>query len=145
MLSTNTWIGRLVADPELRFTPNGKAVATFRFAENDSRRNEQGQWEDGDSTFLTGTVWGQAAENLVESVEKGDMLLIVGRLAQRSYETEQGEKRTVYEVKVIDVGPSTKFATAKVTRIRREQRAEPRAEAPAGGPREAAADEPPPF
>jgi single-strand DNA-binding protein len=103
-------VGTLVADPELRFTPNGVAVANFRIACNERRKNEQtGQWEDGDATFLTCNAWRDMAENITENLTKGMRVLVSGRLKQRSYETKEGEKRTVYEVEVEDVGASLKW------------------------------------
>ena len=116
-----TVIGNIVADPELRFTPSGAAVANFRIASTPRRFNSQtNQWEDGDGLFLTCNVWRQAAENVAESLQKGMRVIVNGRLRQRSYETREGEKRTVYEVEVDEVGPSLKYATAKVTRTNRE-------------------------
>ena len=115
-----TVIGNIVADPELRFTPSGAAVANFRIASTPRRFNSQtNQWEDGEGLFLTCNVWRQAAENVAESLQKGMRVIVNGRLRQRSYETREGEKRTVYEVEVDEVGPSLKYATAKVTRTSR--------------------------
>lgn len=96
-------VGNLVADPELRFTPAGIPVAKFRIACNDRRKNEAGQWEDGDSTFIDCTAWRQMAENAAERLSKGSKVMLQGRLAQRSYETAAGEKRTVYEITVSDL------------------------------------------
>ncbi|GAA1746366.1 MULTISPECIES: single-stranded DNA-binding protein [Dietzia] len=116
-----TVVGNIVADPELRFTPSGAAVANFRIASTPRRFNSQtNQWEDGEGLFLTCNVWRQAAENVAESLQKGMRVIVNGRLRQRSYETREGEKRTVYEVEVDEVGPSLKYATAKVTRTNRE-------------------------
>lgn len=116
-----TIVGNIVADPELRFTPSGAAVANFRIASTPRRFNSQtNQWEDGDGLFLTCNVWRQAAENVAESLQKGMRVIVNGRLRQRSYETREGEKRTVYEVEVEEVGPSLKYATAKVTRTSRD-------------------------
>ena len=116
-----TIVGNIVADPELRFTPSGAAVANFRIASTPRRFNSQtNQWEDGEGLFLTCNVWRQAAENVAESLQKGMRVIVNGRLRQRSYETREGEKRTVYEVEVDEVGPSLKYATAKVTRTNRE-------------------------
>ena len=116
-----TVVGNIVADPELRFTPSGAAVANFRIASTPRRFNSQtNQWEDGEGLFLTCNVWRQAAENVAESLSKGMRVIVNGRLRQRSYETREGEKRTVYEVEVDEVGPSLKYATAKVTRTNRE-------------------------
>jgi len=115
-----TIIGNLVNDPELRFTPSGAAVAKFTVASTprylDKATNE---WKDGDSIFLQCQIWRQAAENVAESLTRGMRVLVSGRLKQRSYETKEGEKRTVFEVEVDEVGPSLRNATAKVTRTQR--------------------------
>ncbi|MCX6444176.1 MAG: single-stranded DNA-binding protein [Actinobacteria bacterium] len=118
--TTITMIGNLVDDPELRFTPSGAAVAKFRVASTprylDKTTNE---WKDGESLFLQCQIWRQAAENVAESLTKGMRVILSGRLKQRSYETKEGEKRTVFEVEVDEVGPSLRNATAKVTRTQR--------------------------
>ncbi len=115
-----TIAGNLVDDPELRFTPAGQPVARFRIASTPRfRDNNSGEWKDGDSLFLTCNVWRQAAENVAESLTRGMRVIVSGRLRQRSYETKEGEKRTVYEVEVDDVGPSLRNASAKVNRIAR--------------------------
>ena len=118
--TTITMIGNLVDDPELRFTPSGAAVAKFRVASTprylDKATNE---WKDGESLFLQCNIWRQAAENVAESLTKGMRVILSGRLKQRSYETKEGEKRTVFEVEVDEVGPSLRNATAKVTRTQR--------------------------
>ena len=115
-----TIAGNLVDDPELRFTPAGQPVARFRVASTPRfRDNSTGEWKDGDSLFLTCNVWRQAAENVAESLQRGMRVLVSGRLRQRSYETKEGEKRTVYEVEVDDVGPSLRNASAKVNRAAR--------------------------
>jgi single-strand DNA-binding protein len=115
-----TIAGNLVDDPELRFTPSGQPVAKFRVASTPRfRDNTTGEWKDGDSLFLTCNVWRQAAENVAESLTRGMRVIVSGRLRQRSYETKEGEKRTVYEVEVDDVGPSLRNASAKVNRIAR--------------------------
>ena len=115
-----TIAGNLVDDPELRFTPAGQPVAKFRVASTPRwRDNATGEWKDGDSLFLTCNVWRQAAENVAESLTRGMRVIVSGRLRQRSYETREGEKRTVYEVEVDDVGPSLRNASAKVNRIAR--------------------------
>jgi len=115
-----TIVGNLVDDPELRFTPAGQPVARFRVASTprflDKNTNE---WKDGDSLFLTCNVWRQAAENVAETLQRGMRVIVSGRLRQRSYETKEGEKRTVYEVEVDDVGPSLRNASAKVNRVAR--------------------------
>jgi single-strand DNA-binding protein len=115
-----TIAGNLVDDPELRFTPAGQPVARFRVASTPRfRDNATGEWKDGDSLFLTCNVWRQAAENVAESLSRGMRVIVSGRLRQRSYETKEGEKRTVYEVEVDDVGPSLRNASAKVNRVAR--------------------------
>ncbi len=115
-----TIAGNLVDDPELRFTPAGQPVARFRVASTprylDKNTNE---WKDGDSLFLTCNVWRQAAENVAESLTRGMRVIVSGRLRQRSYETKEGEKRTVYEIEVDDVGPSLRNASAKVNKVAR--------------------------
>ena len=112
-----TVVGNLVDDPELRFTPAGAAVAKFRIASTPRRFNRTtNEWEDGDSLFLTCSVWRQAAENVAESLAKGVRVIVQGRLKQRSYEDGQGVKRTVYELDVDEVGPTLARATAKVTK-----------------------------
>src|SRR5262245_52841899 len=115
-----TLVGNLVDDPELRFTPSGAAVAKFRVASTprflDRATNE---WKDGESLFLTVNVWRQAAENCAESLQRGMRVIVSGRLRQRSYETREGEKRTVYEIEADEVGPSLRFASAKVVKSNR--------------------------
>ncbi len=116
-----TVVGNLVADPELRFTPSGAAVANFRIASTPRTFNrDTNQWEDGEALFLTCNVWRQAAENVAESLTKGMRVIVNGRLKQRSYQTREGENRTVFEVEVDEVGPSLKYATASVSRTPRE-------------------------
>jgi single-strand DNA-binding protein len=118
--TTITVIGNLVDDPELRFTPSGAAVAKFRIASTPRSFDRQtNEWKDGDSLFLTCNVWRQAAENVAESLQRGMRVIVSGRLRQRSYETKEGEKRTVYEIEVDEVGPSLRNATAKVTKASR--------------------------
>jgi len=115
-----TIAGNLVDDPELRFTPAGQPVARFRVASTPRYRDSAtGEWKDGDSLFLTCNVWRQAAENVAESLQRGMRVIVAGRLRQRSYETREGEKRTVYEVEVDDVGPSLRNASARVNRAAR--------------------------
>jgi single-strand DNA-binding protein len=116
-----TVVGNLVADPELRFTSSGQPVATFRIASTPRIMDRQtNEWKDGDSLFLTCNVWRQAAENTAESLQRGMRVIVTGRLKQRNYETKEGEKRTVYEVEVDDVGPSLRNASAKVNRVSRD-------------------------
>ncbi|MEV3873111.1 single-stranded DNA-binding protein [Streptomyces sp. LE64] len=112
-----TVVGNLVDDPELRFTPSGAAVAKFRVASTPRTFDRQtNEWKDGESLFLTCSVWRQAAENVAESLQRGMRVVVQGRLKQRSYEDREGVKRTVYELDVEEVGPSLKNATAKVTK-----------------------------
>ena len=116
-----TVVGNLVADPELRYTPSGSAVANFRVASTPRRYDSQsGQWVDGEALFLTCNVWRQAAENVANSLTKGDRVIVQGRLRQRSYDTREGEKRTVYEIEVDEVGPSLRYATSQVTKTPRQ-------------------------
>lgn len=116
-----TVVGNIVADPELRFTPAGAAVANFRIASTPRRYNQQtSQWEDGEAMFLTCNVWRQAAENVAETLTKGMRIIVTGRLKARSYQTREGENRTVFEIDVDEVGPSLRYATAQVARNPRE-------------------------
>src|SRR5664280_2988700 len=115
-----TVIGNLTNDPELRFTPNGAAVASFTVASTPRTFDRQSnEWKDGDTLFLRCSVWRDAAENVAESLQRGTRVLVSGRLRSRSYETKEGEKRTVVEMDVDEVGPSLKYATAKVNRTQR--------------------------
>ncbi len=112
-----TLVGNLTADPELRFTPSGAAVANFTVASTPRTFDRQSnEWRDGDAMFLNCAVWRQAAENVAESLQKGMRVIVQGRLKSRSYETREGEKRTVFEVDVDEIGPALRYATAKVTR-----------------------------
>ena len=115
-----TVIGNLTDDPELRFTPSGAAVSNFTVASTprtfDKNSNE---WKDGDALFLRCSIWRQAAENVAESLTRGMRVVVTGTLRQRSYETKEGEKRTVVELEVEEIGPSLKYATAKVTKANR--------------------------
>lgn len=107
-----TLVGNLVADPELRYTPSGTAVANFRVASTPRRFDSQSnQWVDGEALFLQCNVWRAAAENVANSLNKGERVIVTGRLRQRSFETREGEKRTVFEVEADEVGPSLKYAT----------------------------------
>ena len=116
-----TVVGNLVADPELRYTPNGVAVANFRVASTPRQFDRQtNQWVDGEALFLTCNVWRQAAENVANSLTKGMRVIVNGNLKQRSYQTREGENRTVFEVEANEVGPSLQFATAQVTRTPRQ-------------------------
>jgi single-strand DNA-binding protein len=149
-----TVVGNLTNEPELRFTPSGAAVASFTIASSsrvlDKTTNE---WKDGDTVFMRCSVWRQYAENVAESLQKGMRVIATGRLKQRSYETREGEKRTVVEMEVDDVGPALRYATAKVNKVQRSGGGfggegsggssgpadDPWAASPAGGP----SDEPP--
>lgn len=116
-----TIVGNLVADPELRFIPNGAAVTNFRIASTPRVYNrDTQQFEDGDALFMTCNCWRDMAENVAESLTKGMRVIVTGNLKQRSYQTKEGEQRTVYEIDVHDVGPSLRYATASVTRADRQ-------------------------
>ncbi len=116
-----TLVGNLVDDPELRFTPSGAAVANFRVASTPRTFDRaSGEWKDGESMFLSCTVWRQYAENVAESLQRGMRVIVQGRLKQRSFETREGEKRTVFEIDVEEVGPALRSATAKVTKTQRQ-------------------------
>ncbi len=115
-----TVVGNLTDDPELRFTPSGAAVARFRVASTPRFLDKQSnEWKDGEPLFLSCTVWRQAAENVAESLGRGARVVVQGRLRQRSYETREGEKRTVIELEVDEIGPSLRYATAKVQKMSR--------------------------
>src|SRR6478672_2946861 len=112
-----TIIGNLVDDPDLRFTPSGAAVANFRIASTPRTFDRQtNEWKDGETLFMTCAVWRQAAENVAESLQKGMRVIVQGRLKSRSYETREGEKRTVFEIDVDEIGPALRYATARVSR-----------------------------
>ena len=129
-----TIVGNLTADPELRFTPAGHAVANFTVASTPRTFDRQsGEWKDGDALFLRCTIWRDAAEHVAECLTRGDRVVVQGRLRQRSFETRDGDKRTVVELDVDDIGPSLRHATAKVTKASRAA-----ADSPGGG-----SDEPP--
>ena len=116
-----TIVGNLTADPELRFTPSGQAVANFTVASTTRLLDKQtNEWKDGDTVFMRCAVWRQYAENVAESLTRGSRVIVTGRLKQRSYETKEGEKRTVVELDVDDVGPALKNATAKVSKVARQ-------------------------
>ncbi|WP_046315679.1 single-stranded DNA-binding protein [Mycobacterium sp. UM_Kg1] len=118
--TTITVVGNLTADPDLRFTPSGAAVANFTVASTPRVFDRQsGEWKDGDALFLRCNIWREAAENVAESLTRGSRVIVTGRLRQRSFETREGEKRTVYEVEVDEVGPSLKYATAKINKVSR--------------------------
>jgi len=115
--TTITVVGNLTADPELRFTPSGAAVANFTVASTPRIYDRQsGEWRDGEALFLRCNIWREAAENVAESLTRGARVIVTGRLKQRSFETREGEKRTVMEVEVDEIGPSLRYATAKVNK-----------------------------
>jgi single-strand DNA-binding protein len=115
-----TVIGNLTSDPELRFTPSGAAVANFTVASTPRTLDRQsGEWKDGEALFLRCNIWRQAAENVAESLTRGARVVVQGRLKQRSFETKEGEKRTVVELEVDEIGPSLRYATAKVNKVSR--------------------------
>jgi single-strand DNA-binding protein len=143
-------VGNLTADPELRFTPAGDAVANFTVASTPRTLDRQTQeWKDGEALFMRCSVWRQAAENVAESLTKGTRVMVSGRLRQRSYETKEGEKRTVVELEVDEVGPSLKFAQASVQRASRgdaaPRRSFGRVEDPWATPADWGGGEEPPF
>lgn len=122
MPDTNiTVVGNIVDDPELRFTPSGAPVANFRVASTPRKYNrDTNQWEDGEAMFLTCNVWRQAAENVAETLTKGARVIVQGKLKARTFQTREGDNRTVFEIDVEEVGPSLKYASAQVTRNPRE-------------------------
>lgn len=153
-----TVVGNLTADPELRFTPSGAAVANFTVASTPRTLDRQsGEWKDGDALFMRCNVWRQAAENVAETLTRGMRVMVSGRLRQRSFETREGEKRTIVELEVDEVGPSLKYATAKVNKVNRGSGSggfggspsasgpsdDPWGSAPPAGSAPAADDEPP--
>lgn len=162
--TTITVVGNLTADPELRFTPSGAAVANFTVASTPRIYDRQsGEWKDGEALFLRCNIWREAAENVAESLTRGARVIVQGRLKQRSFETREGEKRTVFEVEVDEIGPSLRYATAKVNKVSRsggggggfgssggggsaprsEQKDDPWGSAPASGSFAGSDDEPP--
>lgn len=118
MSNNVTLVGNLTEDPELRFTPSGAALAKVRFAVNRRYQDRSGEWQE-ETSFFDGTCWREMAENVAESFTKGDRVIIVGRLRQRSWETNEGEKRYAIEVDIQDIGPSLRWATATVTKTPR--------------------------
>ena len=119
MSNNVTLVGNLVEDPELRFTPSGVAMAKIRFAVNRRWRGNDGEWQE-QTSFFSGTIWREQAEQAAESLHKGTRVIVSGRLEQRSWETDQGEKRSVVEIQVDEIGPSLRWATATVNRTSRE-------------------------
>jgi single-strand DNA-binding protein len=112
-------VGNLTDDPELRFTPQGVAVANFRIAVSRRVKDEGGNWKDGDTSFFKVNCWRQLAENVAESLTRGSRTMVAGRLRMRQWETQEGEKRSVVEIEADEVGPSLKWATAKVEKTSR--------------------------
>jgi single-strand DNA-binding protein len=113
-MSQTVIVGNLTDDPELRYTPNGAAVVKFRVAVNRRYKDQAGEWKDGETSYFTVNAWRQLAENVAESLTRGANVIVVGRLQQRSWETQEGDKRTVVEIEADEVGPSLRWATAKV-------------------------------
>ncbi len=120
MSNNVTLIGNLVDDPELRFTPSGVALAKIRLAVNRRWRGQDGEWQE-DTSFFTGTVWREQAESVAESLQKGARVIVSGRLEQRSWETDQGDKRSVVEIQIDEIGPSLRWATATVNKTTRAE------------------------
>lgn len=118
-LPTLNGVGRLVADPAMSFTPSGKAKASMRVAFSDRKKDENGNWQDGDRMFVDATVWGQEAENLCESLRQGQEVSLSGRMKQREYTDREGQKRVVYEVIFATVAPTLRFATASINKMAR--------------------------
>lgn len=118
MSNNVTLIGNLVDDPELRFTPSGVALAKIRMAVNRRWRGKDGEWQE-DTSFFNGTVWREQAESAAESLQKGARVIVTGRLEQRSWETDQGDKRSVVEIQIDEIGPSLRWATATVNKTAR--------------------------
>lgn len=136
-----TLIGNLTNDPELRFTPSGAAVANFTIAATPRTFDRNANaWKDGETLFMRCAAWKELAENVAESLTKGTRVVIEGRLKSRSYDTKEGEKRTVIELEVDEIGPSLRYATAKVTRTQRNGNAQPAAQPSGFGPSTAQAD-----
>ena len=132
--TTITVIGNLTADPELRWTQSGAAVADFTVASTPRTYDRNaGEWRDGDTLFMRCSVWRETAENVAESLRKGMRVIVQGRLTQRSYDTQQGERRTVVELQVDEVGPSLRRARAQVTRVQAQAASAPSASASAYG------------
>lgn len=132
-----TVVGNLTNDPELRFTPSGSAVANFTVASTPRTYDRQtNEWKDGETLFLRASAWRETAENIAESLTKGTRVIVTGRLKSRSYETKEGEKRTVIELDVDEIGPSLRYANAKVNRVQRSNQGQaPRGQgAPANDP-----------
>lgn len=139
-------VGNLTDDPELRYTPSGTPVASFTVAVNRRTRDPvSGEWKDGETSFIRCNVWRQQAENAAESLAKGVRAIVVGRLRQRSWETPEGQRRSVTEVEVENVGPSLEWATASVTKASRSESSVPAFSGGGSETNNGAADEDPPF
>lgn len=119
MSNNVTLIGNLVDDPELRFTPSGVALAKIRMAVNRRWRGQDGEWQE-DTSFFSGTIWREQAEQVAESLQKGARVIVSGRLEQRSWETQEGDKRSVVEIQIDEMGPSLRWATATVNKTQRQ-------------------------
>ena len=117
--NTVTMVGNLTDDPELRYTPQGAAVANFRIAVNHRFKDAAGAWQDGETSYFRINCWRQLAENIAESLTRGSRVIVTGRLKMRSWETQEGEKRSVVEIEADEIGPSLRFATAKVEKVAR--------------------------
>lgn len=138
-----TVIGNLTADPELRFTPSGAAVANFTIANNPRVYDKQTNgWKDGDPVFLRCNIWRQPAENVAETLVRGNRVIVTGRLRQRSFETREGEKRTVMELEVDEIGASLRFATAKINKVGRSSAPDGRSDDPWGSGTSGGSDDP---
>lgn len=143
---TTTVTGNLTADPELRFTASGVPVASFTVASNERYRDDSGQWQDGATSFVRCNAWRQLAEHIAETLSKGDRAIVAGNFRQRNYETKEGEKRTVWELAVTEAGPALSYATAKISKVRRDGAPVPEDPwAGAGTPAAPADEDPPPF
>ncbi len=140
MSNNVTLIGNLVDEPELRFTPAGVAMAKIRMAVNRRWRGQDGEWQE-DTSFFGGTVWREQAENVAESLQKGMRVIVTGRLQQRSWETDAGERRSVVEVQIDEIGPSLRWATATVNKTQREGGSWLESREPASTPAPAARDD----
>lgn len=133
--TTLTLIGNLTGDPELRFTPSGSAVANFTVASTPRTFDKQSnEWKDGETLYLRCSLWRDAAENVAESLTKGTRVIVTGRLKSRSYDTKEGDKRTVMELEVDEIGPSLRYARATVVRTQRNGQGAPQPAAPAADP-----------
>lgn len=141
-----TVTGNLTGDPELRFTPQGRPVAQFSVASNERFKDGTGQWQDGPTSFVKCNAWADLAEHIAESLNKGDRVVVTGTLRQRSYENKEKEKRTIWEVAVSDIGASVRYATVRISKVRRDGAPIPEDPWASEAPMPAApADDEPPF